>query len=149
MKTPHTQYLSAGYSSDYLSELSYDDKDIGSLLYGKYCGYVTFAYEYEDKKSAEEAYGPDFNLRVPDHSEFEHPRGCVHRDFAELARNGVSWLDLSVLTALKYAQQTVVIVAPVELVLSPLVLQHPVAKGKSFLFVPLEKIYQDRTSGKN
>lgn len=119
--------------------LKYNKDQSGRLLYGRRCGWITFTYDVEDLESARQVYASEFTARIPNHAEFEHPCGCVHPDFVDVADKGQRWLDVALLTALKYAKRAIVIVASPGLIIPPTVIQHPCAIGKSFVFISLRQ----------
>lgn len=117
--------------------LTYNDTKTESVLYAKRCGWINFAYNFENKESAKQYYGEKFDLRVPNHGNFKHPRGCVDPDFADLAYEGKSSIEIALLTALKYAKRTIAVVAPAGFSVPPQIAQSRFAKDKSISFFSL------------
>jgi len=107
------------------------------LVYMQRCGLLAFAALCRSEEQARNIYGDTLESRVPNHSEFEHPCGCVHRDYAELARSGTPWIEIALRTALKYAERAVVVVAPVGLSIASRMLEIARDTGKQLINVPL------------
>jgi hypothetical protein len=101
--------------------------------------WITFGSRFDDKERARAYFGKLFSERIPDHGEFGHPCGCVHRDFLDLAEGGLGWAVVAFLTALKYCKDSIVLVAPSTFAVPPQVRQHKLAAGKSIHRVPLHR----------
>jgi hypothetical protein len=96
-------------------------------------------YEFDSEDAAKARFGNEISKRFPDHGEFDHPCGCVHRDFAAFADYGRGWLQIALLTAAKYAERTVSVVAPQGFEVPSAVLSHDVCRTKNFFIIPLNR----------
>jgi hypothetical protein len=101
--------------------------------------WITFGSRFDSKEAARAHFGELFPKRFPDHGEFEHPCGCVHRDLLGLAEGGLGWAVVAILTALKYADRSIMLIAPTTFIVPPHVGQHPLAAGKSIHRIPLHR----------
>jgi hypothetical protein len=120
------------------------DEDVSILGPRRLC-WLTFGLQYATESQARGSYGADFEQRVPNHQEFDHPRdyGCIHKVFAEqVAEEDLSWLGVAVLTAFKYAKHAVVVVIPNGVTIPPALLEHPLCRGKRALYISLGKFSQ-------
>lgn len=123
-------------SLDAYSIKSVRSKDVAeegaTLVYADHVVRVVFGTRFDDEKVAREYFEKNFELRFPNHSEFEHPSGCVHRDFMTQSNFGLGWLTIALLTAAKYAERVVNVVAPNGFYLPRTVLSHPASASKEF-----------------
>jgi len=108
------------------------------------CGWMNFAYDFDGKDEAVEAYGDKFERRVPNHGNFSHPRGCVDEEFEELAASDASWVEVALLTGLKYAKDAIVVIAPPNFVVPSSIKSSPLARGKEIVFVSLNEFSRDQ-----
>jgi hypothetical protein len=92
--------------------LSFMEDHSQNVVYMQRCGLLAFATNCDTEEQAKNVYGDNLEVRVPNHADFEHPNGCVHRDLTSLASEGASWAEIALRTAIKYAERAVVIVAP-------------------------------------
>jgi len=101
--------------------------------------WITFGFRFDHEDAARAHFGEGLPKRFPNHGEFEHPCGCVHRDFLETVEGGLGWMVVALLTALKYADRSIVLVAPSTFTVPPQVQRHPLAAGKSIHRIPLHR----------
>jgi hypothetical protein len=111
----------------------------GDLLCCSILAYVTFGFDFDDKEKARAHFGDRFQAAFPDHGEFEHPNGCVHRDFVDYNDERRGWLTITLLTALKHARESVVVIAPPDFAVPAVVRDHQLMRGKSFVLFSLKR----------
>lgn len=123
--------------SDIARRLDYNGSQNGSVIYTKRCGWITFGTLCESLDQAKEIYGSELETRYPNHKDYEHPRGCVHRDLVKMEKEGAGWVEIALLTALRQARHAVVVVAPANFSIPQTIYKHPIYTGQKFVFVPL------------
>jgi hypothetical protein len=116
-------------------------KSGGELLCANNLGWITFGPQLESVADARSHFGNAYSLRYPDHGAFKHPDnwGCVHPDFVPLTREGHEWIAIAILTALKYADQRIILAAPLGVVVPEVVRRHPLMSGKTIELVSINR----------
>jgi hypothetical protein len=113
------------------------------VVYLQRSGLLAFAANCGTEEQAKKVYGDTLAARLPNHSDFDHPCGCVHRDFVSLARGGAPWIEIALRTALKYAKQAVVVVAPASLIVASRMLDIARGSGKQLIHVPVSSFSRE------
>jgi len=131
----------------------FEDASGGRVHYYDRAGWISFVYDFESTDQARIALGHEFEQRSPDHADFEHPDqpkvnidGCVHSDLMPHLLAGASWLEIALLTALRYAQTAVTLVAPPEIPVPAAADESSMALGKSIVRVPLSRFSREERS---
>ena len=96
---------------NFVHRLSLMEDPSQRAVYGDVCGLLCFGVGCYSEEDAKNVYGDKWEVRIPNHGDFDHPSGCVHRDLAPLARGGAPWAEIALRTAIKYAERAVVIAA--------------------------------------
>jgi hypothetical protein len=129
-----------GYEELMQTRLHQDERASVDIFGIRRLGRVTFGDQFDSEEQARAAYGSNFERRIPNHEEFDHPdeRGCVHPDVMPIYEDGGTWLEIAAMTAMKYSNEVVLVVAPTGLRIPNDVMRQASVRNKRFVFVSIE-----------
>jgi len=123
--------------NDVYDILTYNRDQTGRVLYARRCGWINFGWDFEDEDDAKATLGDAFERRFPNHETYHDPRdegrmlGCIDPEFRDLQSEGGPWQEIALMTALKYAQSSIVVGAPAGFVVPALSAAYAARLGKA------------------